>query len=63
MTLPKLVSFNKAFSVRKYAFIFNKRLNVKDIIYYSVEKEQEREKRPPEDQTERIFKEKRSSGP
>jgi len=22
MTLPKLVSFNKAFSVRKYAFIF-----------------------------------------
>jgi len=22
MTLPKLVSFNKAFSVRKYAFIY-----------------------------------------
>ena len=62
MTLPKLVSFNKDFSVRKYAFIFNKRLNVKDIIYYSVEKEQKTYKAQAEDQTDMTFKEESSSG-
>jgi len=34
----------------------------KDIIYYSVEKEQETEKTQAEDQTDRTFKEERSSG-
>ena len=43
-------------------YIYYKRLNVKDIIYYSVEKEQETEKTKAEDQTDLTFKEKRSSG-
>ena len=43
-------------------FIYYKRLNIKDIIYYSVEKEQETEKTQAEDQTGLTFKEERSSG-
>jgi len=43
-------------------FIYYKRLNIKDIIYYSVEKEQETEKTRPKDQIDMIFKVERSSG-
>ena len=43
-------------------YIYYKRLNIKDIIYYSVEKEQETEKTTTEDQTDMIFEEERSSG-
>ena len=43
-------------------YIYYKRLNIKDIIYYSVEKEQETEKTLAKDQIDMIFKEERSSG-
>ena len=43
-------------------YIYYKRLNFKDIIYYSVEKAEETDKRQTESKADLMFREKKSPG-